>query len=62
MDVKPVEADSRGILDPWLLRRHVQLNRYPPTPALNGLIDRFWAVRWELPDEPERRAARRRPI
>jgi AraC-like DNA-binding protein len=47
--VQPVEADSRGILDPWLLRQRVQLNRYPPTPALDGLVDRFWAVRWALP-------------
>ena len=46
----PVEADSRGILDPWLLRQRVRLTRYPPTPALDGLVDRFWAVAWDLPD------------
>jgi AraC-like DNA-binding protein len=45
----PVERDSRGILDPWLLRERVQLTRYPPGPALDGLVDRFWAVRWDLP-------------
>lgn len=45
----PVERDSRGILDPWLLRQRVQLNRYPPGPALAGLVDRFWTVRWGLP-------------
>jgi AraC-like DNA-binding protein len=45
----PVESDSRGILDPWLLRQHVRLTRYPPTPALAGLVDRFWAVAWDLP-------------
>ena len=45
----PVERDSRGILDPWLLRQRVQLSRYPPGPALDGLVDRFWAVRWNLP-------------
>jgi AraC-like DNA-binding protein len=45
----PVERDSRGILDPWLLRQRVQLNRYPPGPVLDGLVDRFWAVRWNLP-------------
>ena len=48
-DPEPVERDSRGILDPWLLRRRVTLTRYPPTPALAGLVDRFWAVRWDLP-------------
>jgi len=45
----PVERDSRGILDPWLLRERVQLTRYPAGPALAGLVDRFWAVCWDLP-------------
>jgi len=44
-----VETDSRGILSPWLLRQRVRLTRYPPGPALAGLVDRFWAVRWDLP-------------
>lgn len=52
---KPVEEDSRGILDPWLLRRRVRLNRYPATPVLDGLIDRFWAVQWDLPEESQHR-------
>ncbi len=45
----PVERDTRGILDPWLMRQRVQLTRYPAGAALDGLIDRFWAVRWDLP-------------
>lgn len=45
----PVERDSRGIVDPRLLRRRVAFTRHPPTPALEGLVDRFWAVRWDLP-------------
>jgi AraC-like DNA-binding protein len=45
----PVERDSRGILDPWLLRQRIQLTRYPAGPVLDGLVDRFWAVRWDLP-------------
>jgi AraC-like DNA-binding protein len=45
----PVERDSRGILDPWLLRERVRLTRYPAGPALAGVVDRFWAVRWDLP-------------
>ncbi|NMO91932.1 AraC family transcriptional regulator [Actinomycetospora sp. TBRC 11914] len=45
----PVERDSRGILDPWLLRQRVAFTRHPPTPPLYGLVDRFWAVRWDLP-------------
>jgi AraC-like DNA-binding protein len=46
---EPVERDSRGILDPWLFRQRVQLTRYPPGDALAGLVDWFWAVRWDLP-------------
>jgi len=46
---EPVELDSRGILGPWLLRQRVRLTRYPAGPALDGLVDWFWAVRWDLP-------------
>jgi AraC-like DNA-binding protein len=46
---EPVDRDSRGILDPWLLRQRVRLTRYPAGPALAGLVDWFWAVRWDLP-------------
>jgi AraC-like DNA-binding protein len=49
LEPDPVERDSRGILDPWLLRQRVQLTRYPAGPVLDGLVDRFWAVRWDLP-------------
>lgn len=45
----PVERDSRGILAPWLLRQRVHLTRYPPGEALAPVVDRFWAVRWDLP-------------
>ena len=45
----PVERDSRGILEPWLLRQRVRLTRYPAGPALDALVNRFWAVRWDLP-------------
>lgn len=45
---EPVERDSRGILDPWLMRQRVGFARYPPTPALEGVVDVFWAVRWDL--------------
>ncbi|MDQ2729008.1 MAG: helix-turn-helix domain-containing protein [Actinomycetota bacterium] len=54
---EPVERDSRGILDPWLLQQRVNLSRYPVGPALGGLIDRFWAVEWDLPAGTEHRQA-----
>lgn len=46
---KPVEQDTRGILEPWLLRQRIHLTRYPVGPDLAGLVDRFWAVEWDLP-------------
>jgi AraC-like DNA-binding protein len=52
---EPVERDTRGILDPWLPRQRVQLTRHPPTGPLVGVVDRFWAVQWELPDGAEHR-------
>jgi AraC-like DNA-binding protein len=45
---EPVEKDSRGILDPGLLRQRVSLTRYPVGPTLRGLVDHFWAVSWDL--------------
>ncbi len=49
-DPDRIEQDSRGILDPGLLRRRVRLIRFPATAALDPVIDRFWAVSWDLPD------------
>ncbi len=51
----PVERDSRGILDPWLLRQRLALTRYPPGPELDGLVDHFWAIRWHLPNGQQHR-------
>lgn len=47
--VAPVAEDSRGIVDPSRFVRSARLERYPPGPALEGLIDRFWTVTWSLP-------------
>ncbi len=45
----PVELDSRGILDPRLLAQRITLTRYPVGEQLAGLLDRYWAVEWDLP-------------
>jgi AraC-like DNA-binding protein len=45
----PVEQDARGIVDPAQLQQVVRLSRYPAGEVLDGLVDRFWAVRWALP-------------
>ena len=52
---RQIQDDSRGILDPWLLAQRVAFARYPPTPALEGIVDVFWAVRWDLPPGSQHR-------
>lgn len=52
---RPVEQDSRGILDPWLLRQRLRLTRYAAGADLDGLIDHFWAVGWDLPANQQHR-------
>lgn len=46
---RPPDRDSRGIVAPERFARSVALHRYPAPPPLDGLVDRFWAVRWSLP-------------
>lgn len=46
----PLPADTRGIIDPATMARHVTLNRYPAGEVLDGLVDWFWAVAWRLPE------------
>ena len=45
----PLDQDARGIVDPAQLQQMAQLTRYPAGEALDGLVDRFWAVTWALP-------------
>ncbi|WP_166741567.1 helix-turn-helix domain-containing protein [Cumulibacter soli] len=48
-----IERDSRGILNPGLMREHVEFTRVAPPDELGGLVDWFWAVRWTLPGSAE---------
>jgi AraC-like DNA-binding protein len=51
--VRPVEEDSRGIIDPGAALEKFRLDRYAPTPAVGRFVDRYWVVRWDLTgDEP----------
>ena len=45
-----VPDDTRGILDPVGMMQHVEFQRYPPGDALEGLIEWFWSVQWDLPN------------
>lgn len=40
---------TRGILAPARMFTVVDFDRYPAPPELDGLIDWFWSVRWDLP-------------
>lgn len=40
--------DTRGIVSPAEMFRHVELQRCAPPPELAGLIDWFWSVHWEF--------------
>jgi hypothetical protein len=44
----PVHEDARGIVDPAQLQQTAQLTSHPAGEALEGLVDRFWAVTWAL--------------
>ena len=46
---RSLAQDSRGIVDPGQFQERVTLDRYPPDPALAGLIEFFWVVSYQLP-------------
>jgi AraC-like DNA-binding protein len=50
---RPLDDDARGIVDPVRLRQVVTLTRYAAGEVLDGLVDRFWAVRWAVPTGSE---------
>ncbi len=42
-------SDTRGIIDPAGMMRHVRFARYPAGEVLEGIVEWFWSVAWELP-------------
>ncbi|MGO3328604.1 helix-turn-helix domain-containing protein [Gordonia sp. (in: high G+C Gram-positive bacteria)] len=48
-DRQPFADHTRGILQPARMFRVVEFDRYPPPPELEGLVEWFWSVRWDLP-------------
>ncbi|MEZ5376094.1 MAG: helix-turn-helix transcriptional regulator [Acidimicrobiales bacterium] len=47
--VRPLPDDTRGIVDPVAMMRHVDFARSDPGPHLDGVVAWFWSVAWELP-------------
>ncbi len=41
--------DTRGIVDPAAMMRHVEFARSPAGQELDGIVEWFWSVRWDLP-------------
>ncbi len=50
-----VPRDTRGIIDPHTMMRHVDFARYPAGEGLDGIVDWFWSVSWQLPDGADHR-------
>lgn len=42
-------TDTRGIVDPAAMLRHVAFERSPAGDALDGIVEWFWSVAWDLP-------------
>jgi AraC-like DNA-binding protein len=47
--VKPVQDDSRGIVNPAAAGTVFRLDRFPPTGAAGRFVDRYWLSTWRLP-------------
>lgn len=46
---KLLPDDTRGIVDPQEMMRHVDFARAPAGVVLDGLVEWFWSVSWDLP-------------
>ncbi|WP_143765349.1 helix-turn-helix domain-containing protein [Catenulispora acidiphila] len=47
--VKPVQDDSRGIVNPAAARSAFSLDRFAPTGQVARFVDRYWLSTWHLP-------------
>lgn len=47
----PLPDDTRGIIDPVAMMRHVDFARSPAGDVLDGLIEWFWSVAWDIPSD-----------
>lgn len=44
-----IEDDARGLVDPSIAARHLQIDRASPSPALAWAVEYHWSVRWDVP-------------
>lgn len=45
----PPSDDTRGIVDPATMMRHVAFERHHAGDVLDGIVEWFWSVAWDLP-------------
>lgn len=48
MPARPTTS-TKGILQPEQAAEHIDLRRYPASPAVGQFVERYWAVHWSLP-------------
>lgn len=48
---RPLPSGTLGIVSPHVAATRFTLSRFAPSPALAGLVDRYWIVRWDLRGE-----------
>lgn len=46
---RSIPDDTRGIVDPVAMMRYVDFARFPPGDLLDGLVEWFWSVEWNVP-------------
>ena len=50
--MRSVREDARGIVAPDLGLQRFRLDRFPPSPEVARLVDRYWVVTWDLRGQP----------
>lgn len=50
--VRSAAEDARGIVAPDAGLRRFRLDRFPPSPEVGRLVDRYWVVTWHLEGRP----------
>jgi AraC-like DNA-binding protein len=48
--VRPIDDDTRGIMNPAELLRHTSFDRYGPSPTVGRFVVWYWVITWDLPD------------
>ena len=50
--VRSAREDARGIVAPDAGMQRFRLERFPPSPGVGRMVDRYWVVTWDLRGQP----------